>query len=515
MFKKVYSTKINVIANLLGGVWTSFLGIIFVPYYLNYINIESYGLIGVFTSVQAFILLLDFGISPTLNRELARLSTIENNAQEMRDLKRTLEVPNWICALFIALLLSALSPLIARFWIQPKDLSVETAMQALVIMSVNIAVMFSMNFYTGGLMGLQKQLLLSFINVVCGTLRSAGALAILVFVSSTIQAFLLWQGAVAILQLFLMAITLKISLPDAPDKGHFQKDLLRRVWRFAAGMTAISVVALILTQTDKIILSRMLNLEDFGYYTLALTVSGMTTGIVVSSINHAAFPQFSRLVSLGDAAALSEFYHRSCQVMSVFLFPIMIVFALFSYDILLIWIKKPEIAANTYLLLSLIAVGNGLNGSVWLPNTLQLAHGRTKPSFYLNLVSIFFLIPLIVFGVYQYGAVGAAAAWVVLNASYFITLVQITHRRILKGEQWKWYLEDIALPFIIAFLTAGTGKLLFPSNGTRIETVIGLAIVSAATLLATVFSTRATRDYLKVLKERFFGALKTTNLRNK
>jgi O-antigen/teichoic acid export membrane protein len=361
-------------------------------------------------------------------------------------------------------------------------------------------------------MGLQKQLLLSFINVLCGTLRSVGALAILVFVSSTIQAFLLWQGVVALLQLVLMAITLKISLPDAPEKGRFQKDVLRRVWRFAAGMTGITVVALVLTQTDKIILSRMLDLEDFGYYTLAITISGMTTGIIVSSINHAAFPQFSRLVSFGDEVGLSEFYHRSCQIMSVLLFPLMVVFALFSYDILLIWIKKPEIAANTYLLLSLIAVGNGLNGSVWLPNTLQLAHGWTKPSFYLNFVSIFFLIPLIIFGVYQYGAVGAAAAWVILNASYFFILVQLTHWRTLKGEQWKWYLEDIALPFFAAFLTAGAGKLLFPSGGTRIETVIGLSVVSIATLLATVFSTKATRNYLKLIKNHFSSAVKTAFL---
>ncbi len=149
MFKKVYSTKINVIANFSGSIWTGFLSIVFVPYYLDYINVESYGLIGIFTSIQAFIVLLDFGLSPTLNRELARLSTIEDKAQEMRDLIRTLEIPNWISAAFIALLLSALAPLLAHFWIQPKDLSVETVVQALMIISVNIAVLFSVNFYAG------------------------------------------------------------------------------------------------------------------------------------------------------------------------------------------------------------------------------------------------------------------------------------------------------------------------------------------------------------------------------
>jgi len=70
------------------------------------------------------------------------------------------------------------------------------------------------------------------------------------------------------------------------------------------------------------------------------------------------------------------------------------------------------------------------------------------------------------------------------------------HRRILKGEQWKWYLTDTAVPFLATILVAGTGKLLLPANGTRFETIIGLLIILAMTFLFTAFSTKATRHYL-------------------
>jgi O-antigen/teichoic acid export membrane protein len=496
MFRKVYSTKTNVTANFVGNIWIALLSIVFVPIYLHYLGVESYGLIGVFSSIQAFIVLLDFGLSPTLNRELARLSALEDRTQEMHDIKRTLEIPNWICAVFIALLLSALAPLIARFWVQPKDLSVETITQAFIILGVNIAIQFSVNFYSGGLMGLQKQLLLSLINIFCGTLRSVGAFVVLAFVSPTIQGFLLWQGLVLVLQIVLMAFTLKNSLPNAPGKGHFQKDSLRKIWRFAAGMTGLTIVGLILTQTDKVILSRMLNLETFGYYTLAVTISSMAISMVASSITHAVYPQFSRLVSLGDETALRELYHRSCQIMSALLFPIMIILALFSYDILLVYFGKEEIAANTYLLLSLVTIGSGLHSLVWLPHSLQLAHGWTKLSFYLNVVAIVFLVPLMVIGVYKYGAIGGAGSWVILNIFYVLVDVQIMHRRILKGEQWKWYFEDLAVPFFTAIMVAGTGKIFLTSNYTKFEIIIGLSIISAMTFLLTAFSTKATRLYL-------------------
>ena len=104
MFRKVYSTKVNVAANFAGSIWTAVFSIIFVPLYLTYIGIEAYGLIGVFTSIQAFITLLDFGLSPTLNRELARLAAQKDQAQAMTDLKRTLETINWRFAFVIALL---------------------------------------------------------------------------------------------------------------------------------------------------------------------------------------------------------------------------------------------------------------------------------------------------------------------------------------------------------------------------------------------------------------------------
>jgi O-antigen/teichoic acid export membrane protein len=175
----------------------------------------------------------------------------------------------------------------------------------------------------------------------------------------------------------------------------------------------------------------------------------------------------------------------------------MIVLALFSYDILLIYIGKEEIAVNTYILLSLVAVGNGLNSLIWLPYSLQLAHGWTKLAFYINLVMIFFLVPLMVFGVYQYGAVGGATAWVILNVSYFFTSIQMMHRRILKGEQWKWYFEDLALPFVVAISVAGIGKILLPVGGTRFETIITILTISAITFLFTAFSTKATRHYLR------------------
>ena len=52
--------------------------IIATPLLISLLGIESYGLIGFYTTLYSLINLLDFGISPTINRELAQYSVDEN-----------------------------------------------------------------------------------------------------------------------------------------------------------------------------------------------------------------------------------------------------------------------------------------------------------------------------------------------------------------------------------------------------------------------------------------------------
>jgi len=110
-----------------------------------------------------------------------------------------------------------------------------------------------------------------------------------------------------------------------------------------------------------------------------------------------------------------------------------------------------------------------------------------------------------VYGIYHYGAIGGAIGWVALNASYVLIRAQLMHRKILKGELWKWYLEDLLLPFSGAFTVALLGKLFLSANATRFEKVIGISIISLASFTAAALLTKATRNYFKVLKLRFIS----------
>ena len=82
------------------------------------IEVEAYGLIGIFFVLQTTFSLLDLGLGTTLNRELARRSASEGDGGAMRSLVRSLELLSWALAAVLAAALILVAPVIAGDWVQ-------------------------------------------------------------------------------------------------------------------------------------------------------------------------------------------------------------------------------------------------------------------------------------------------------------------------------------------------------------------------------------------------------------
>jgi len=500
------SLKKNIAANITGSIWQALMGLVFIPLYIKFMGIESYGLIGIFATLQVIFGLLDVGLGSTLTREMARLSALPNKEQEMRNLVRTLEILYWGIAVFVGIAIVLLSPFIANHWIKAGQLSAKTIEQALLIMGIITVFQMPIGFYSGGLMGLQKQVLLNIINICMSTLRGAGAVLILWLVSPTIQYFLLWQIVISIINASLLAMFIWRRLPHSDNKAVFQKQLLKGIWRFSAGMSGISIFAVILTQLDKVILSKMLSLEMFGYYMLASMVA-MSLGRLYTPVFFSIYPKFTQLVSVDDQDGLIQLYHKSCQFMSVLILPVAIVVALFSHEIIFLWTQNPTTAERTHLLVSILICGTALNGIMYLPYALQLAFGWTRLSVLKNIIAVILFIPFIIIMTTRYGATGAAIVWLLLNVGYVFIEIPIMHRRILPKEKLRWYWQDTSVPLIVGLFLAGLGRLIFNNSTTsKLMMLLYLMIISLLTLVITLMS-------VPTMRSKLFGHLLNTKLR--
>ena len=97
-----------------------------------------------------------------------------------------------------------------------------------------------------------------------------------------------------------------------------------------------------------------------------------------------------------------------------------------------------------------------------LPYALQLSHGWTRIGLAINTVFIVTLVPAIVLMTRHYGAAGAASVWLGLNAIYMIIGVPLTHRRLLKGEAFRWFAKDVGVPLAGTLVIAGSARMIFP-----------------------------------------------------
>src|SRR5690349_13584628 len=126
-------------ASIVSRGWAALLGLLAVPLYLQFLGIESYGLVGFFASFQALVSFLDLGLGATLTRELAQLTGDFRGLAYGRDVTRTFEVAYVAVAILIGALLVLGAPLIAHYWIKAEALNRLDATQALILAGVSLA----------------------------------------------------------------------------------------------------------------------------------------------------------------------------------------------------------------------------------------------------------------------------------------------------------------------------------------------------------------------------------------
>jgi O-antigen/teichoic acid export membrane protein len=493
----------NILANYFGKAIVVLASLAFVPFYIRYLGIEAYGLIGFYSLLQGLVAVLDLGLSPTLNRELARLSARQDSAQQARDLVRTLEMIYWSIGVFIGIGVVFLAPIIAHRWIHPQGLTAAAVQRSVLLMGIMLALQWPLSFYEGGLMGLQRLVAYNGFQSALQVVRGVGAIAVLQFIASTVTAFFVWQVVVSAAGTILCAMFLWRYLPDG-SRPRFSLPLLRGVWRFAAGLTAASVATVALTLSDKVILSRKLPLADFGYYNLAFVASSVLYYLIYP-ISNAIFPRLSQYVAQDDPAAVSRTYHTACQLMTVVTTPVAFVIALFAYHVMRIWTGNLVTAEHTAVLVTIATLGTLLNGFVNIPYALQLAYGWTRLALYVNGLSLVVQLPLLLYVTSRYGAVGAASIWLALNAVYFLFAVNVMYARLLTAERWRWYWQDVGRPLLAALAVVGVARWVTPAMS-PMYLVPTLAAVTITAFIAAALAAPDARAALVSLPARLARA---------
>lgn len=477
----VNTVKRNLAANLVGGVWNSALSLLFIPTYLRLLGVEAYGLIGFYATLHAIFGLFDLGLGATFNRTIARLSANPLSQKRQGDVVRTFELIYHSIGVGAGALLFVSAPFIARHWVHVQQLPLHQVTDAIRLMGVVTALQFPFALYQGGLLGLQRHVVLNVIAMVSSTLRAGGAVLVLMFVSQSIIGFFVWQMIITALQTAII-FTVIWRILGGIGRARFDARILRSEWKFAASISANSLVGALITQADKVILSGVAPLKELGYYSVAGTVAA-ALWFVILPVNTAVYPRFAQLLAAKDEAALSDLFHKACQTVALLVLPAGVTLALFGHAVIILWTGSAATADQAGLIVPLLVTGTTLYGLSSVPAYLQFAAGWPQLTLYTNIASALVLIPATVYAVRLFSAPGAAVVWLLVNAAYFVPAA-VMFKRIIPTQRRRWYVRDLGIPVFAASLVGGLMRWIQPERMDLWSTVAYLAATGGLIFVA-------------------------------
>jgi O-antigen/teichoic acid export membrane protein len=272
-------------------------------------------------------------------------------------------------------------------------------------------------------------------------------------------------------------------------------------------MVGLMLLSTVLQQADKLVVTNFKMLEEFGYYTIAFALAQAPVSLS-SPIAAAVYPRLTGLVSLGEREKLSQLYHRTCRIVTVFAITGGLTLALFSGQFIFAWTGSTVIAHRAAVVCSLLLFAQVLQAMTSVPYNLALAQGKVGLNIKIGIASVVIFIPLLIILVPRFGIVGAGVSWLIFNIVTFPPYIYFLHRRFLPGETGRWLVQDIGIPLLAAVPCIFVGRWLISSVTSRIASLCLIAlvwVVSAAVSALTVSELR------KVIFEKLSRLAGATN----
>ncbi|MCP5182206.1 MAG: oligosaccharide flippase family protein [Pseudomonadales bacterium] len=477
----------NVIANYAGQIYVALIGIALVPLYVKYMGIEAFGLVGFFAMLQAWFMLLDMGLTPTMSRETARFGGGSTDALTLRRLLRALEGVFVAVAAIGMVALVVGSDRIAADWLKVQDLPLAEVQRAVILMAIIVGLRWICGLYRGAIIGFERLVWLNVFNAGIATVRFGLVVPFLMFVGSTPTHYFGFQLVVAVFELGMLVHMAYRLMPAVDGTARLPWDWrpLRGILKFSLTIAFTSAVWVLVTQTDKLLLSGIVALEEYAHFTLAVLVA---SGIMMisSPISGALLPRMTRLNAQGDEPALIGLYRRATQLVAVVAIPAAVTLALFAEPVLWAWTGDRELARIAAPVLALYALGNGFLALAAFPYYLQFAKGDLRLHLIGNFFFLLLFIPLLLWMTRTHGMLGAGYAWIIANATPFVLWLPVVHRRFSRGLHSLWLWRDIGpIAFASAVAAACASSLIQWPTG-RLAVVASLAGVGACVLLSAM-----------------------------
>lgn len=475
--------KKNIFANLVGKFWSLLSSFLFIPLYIRFLGFESYSVISFTLMISGIMAILDGGLTATLSREFARKDILQ--ADKIKVYKN-LETIYFILTLICILTVFTSSTFIADHWLTVKNFTSVHISLFLKIISFEIGFQLLFRFYIGGYLGLDRQVEANFFQIFWGVFRNGLVLIILVWFP-TLENFFLWQTITTVIfTLFIKIFFDKIIIGKISFDINLKIEwkVLIKIWKFAGGMMLISLVAAVNTQLDKLSISKLLSVENLGYYTLVISICQVLI-IIVNPISTSLLPRFTSYYSTKQNQIAKGLYTKTSVLVSILVFSFMMVIAFYAKEIVWVWTGSRQLGLHTYKLIPIVSLGYAMYALQPLAYVVAIANGDTKINNLLGVFSMIITLPGYYFATKVYGLMGAGTVFCFVQCVSAILYLFFVNKKYIRSNIIKdIYWKQIFMPFLAAgIITFLFSRIPILMDNNRIFSLIWLGIATFVTLI--------------------------------
>ncbi|WP_312194486.1 lipopolysaccharide biosynthesis protein [Sphingobacterium multivorum] len=444
--------KKNIIANFIGKIWGLFSNFIFIPVYIKLLGFSSYSVISYTLVIAGVLTILDSGLTATLSREFSRQ---DHNLEKKKSIYETLQIT------YIGIVLSCTFLIILFSGLMVNGLKAEGYQSTeisffLKLASVDLSFQLLFRFFLGGLIGLNKQVEANIIQVLWGICRNA-LVILLIYYLPSLNIYFIWQAIMTIVFTFIIKFFLDSKVYERKKFNinlKFDVQSFNSVKGFAGGMLLISIISALSSQGDKIVISKMLSLENLGHYTLAVSLSSVLI-IVISPISTAILPQITEYYSLNRLENIKRIFNQYNMLISVIVFSILANVIYFDRNLIEIWTKNPQLATSSYLYVPYVSGAYAFIVLQTMFYQIALANGYTKLNNIIGIINAIIIIPTYYFACKLWGAVGLSVVFMIIQMFNFFIYSFIMNKKFI-GENFVKNIVGIQFffPALIAFIIA-------------------------------------------------------------
>jgi O-antigen/teichoic acid export membrane protein len=492
--------KKNIFFNYIGRAYSALIGLFVLPLYLSYLTAEAFGLIGFFMIISGLLAMIEVGLSSLMTRESAKLKSSEKGLLELKSILRAVEFFFLIFSLLI--FFSALFSInwIANSWINASEIDFDIVVFSLLIISILTGLKLTVSMYKGLINGYEDQVWLNIFNIWINTMKFVGGLLFVAYFSPNILHYFIYQLFIGLIEILVIINRVYLFFPRGKVWVYPTYSSIQKKIPFISAIAYSSALWIVFTQVDKLLLSYLLTLKEFGYFTLVFVLVNGMAAVISTPISDAIKP---RMISLFEKNKINELiliYRSSSRLISVLSFTLFGLVAFYSYEVLYLWSGNEEAAKWGTKILFWYSLGSGMLMLSYFQFYLQFAYGNLKyhviGSTYFGAIQIIVMIIATI----KFHAIGAAIAWFWLQLIFIVVWPTFIHRKFIPGVHKNWIMQDV-IPFAVLNLVLLKLSLNIDLSGdTRLEIFFNLTFIAILLLIANLILLMLINTFSKKLR---------------